>query len=112
MSQRYRHGIKYVNGKPYELERIGRASKAVSSASKGVIGKKRKGRTKSKNSYLKKLSKSIDSKIRKYKRIKRTMGRSKKTMSTGKGGLKIFKTKIIFKRTSMVSRSTINEWIR
>jgi hypothetical protein len=92
MSQRNRYGIKYVNGKPYERERIGRASKAVSSASKGVIGKKRKGRTKSKNnSYLKKLSKAIDSKIKKYKRVKRTKARSKKTMSTGKGGLKIYK---------------------
>ena len=133
MSQSTRHkmfmssrtGIKYVNGKPYDRERIGRAkcyshrlkglgklrnrqscdklsdagcfweedgefcdlkvgeddamiaylnkdrkgraaSKAVSKATKGAIGKrsKRKGRTKSKNnSYLKKLSKAIDSKI-------------------------------------------------
>lgn len=153
-----RADIKYVNGKPYDRERIGRAkcyshrlkglgklrnrescdklseagcfwvedgefcdlkvgeddamvaylnkdrkgraaSKAASMTTKGAIGKKRKGkkrkikdRTKSKNnSYLKKLSKNIDSKIRKYKRIKRTKGRSKKTMSTGKGGLKIFK---------------------
>ena len=169
MSQSTRHkifmssrtGIKYVNGKPYDRERIGRAkcyshrlkglgklrnrqscdklseagcfwvedggfcdlkvgeddamvaylnkdrkgraaSKAASMATKGAIGKKskgkkgkrskRKGRTKSKNnSYLKKLSKAIDSNIRKYKRVKRTKGRSKKTMSTGKGGLKIFK---------------------
>lgn len=169
MSQSTRHkmfmsnrtDIKYVNGKPYDRERIGRAkcyshrlkglgklrnrescdklseagcfweedgkfcdlkvgadndmiaylnkdrkgraaSKAASMATKGAIGKKskskkgkrskRKGRTKSKNnSYLKKLSKTIDSKIREYKKVKRTKGRSKKTMSTGKGGLKIFK---------------------
>ena len=152
MSQSTRHkifmssrtGIKYVNGKPYDRERIGRAkcyshrlkglgklrnrqscdklseagcfwvedkgggfcdlrvgaddamiaylnkdrkgraaSKAVSMATKGAIDKKskskkrksskRKGRTKSKNNiYLKKLSKTIDSKIKKYKRVKRT----------------------------------------
>lgn len=92
--------IAYLN-----KDRKGRAaSKTVSMATKGAIGKKSKGKKKGKrsnrkknrsknksNSVHKKLCKTIDSKIRKYKRVKKSKGHSKKTMSTGKGGLKIFK---------------------
>jgi hypothetical protein len=70
-------------------------SKSSRTKTKGAIRKRsKKGRTKSKgksNSVLKKLSKTIDSKIKKYKRTKKTKRHSKKSMSTGKGGLKIFK---------------------
>ena len=58
---------------------------------KRKMNTKNKSISKLKHSRLNNLSKKIDSKIRKYKRVKRTNMRSKKKMSTGKGGLKIYK---------------------
>ena len=61
---------------------------------KGALRKKTRGKKISKSSkkIYAKLSKTIDSKIKKYRKSKKTKkARSKKTMSTGKGGLNIFK---------------------
>jgi len=61
---------------------------------KGALRKKTRGKKlfKSSKKINAKLSKTIDSKTKKYRKRKKTKkARSKKSMSTGKGGLKIFK---------------------